>query len=103
MQALLATLADPTRRSMVEALRAGELSAGELERAMRVSQPAASKHLKALRDAGLVQVRNDAQRRLYRLDPRPLAELDAWLGTFRRFWDDRFDGPERRLEEDGRG
>jgi DNA-binding transcriptional ArsR family regulator len=96
-EALLA-LADPLRRQMVEALRHGERSAGEIERSLGVSQPAASKHLRALREAGLVRVRKDAQRRLYRLDPAPLAALDAWLEPYRAFWTDRLNALERHLD-----
>jgi len=84
----------------MDALRAGERSAGEIERALRIPQPAASKHLRALRQAGLVSMRKDAQRRLYRLDPAPLAELDAWLEPYRRFWNDRLDALERHLDQE---
>jgi DNA-binding transcriptional ArsR family regulator len=100
MNAALAALADPTRRMMMEALQAGERSAGEIERAAGVNQPTASKHLRALRQAGLVKVRKDAQRRLYRLDPAPLADLDAWLSPYRRFWSDRLDALERHLDQE---
>ncbi|MBV8684692.1 MAG: winged helix-turn-helix transcriptional regulator [Caulobacteraceae bacterium] len=102
MDAAFAALADPTRRRMVDMLRGGELSAGEIERGVRISQPSASKHLKALREAGLVRMRKDAQRRLYRLDPAPLAALDAWLEPYRDFWSDRLDALERHLEEEDR-
>jgi len=71
MSAIYAALADPVRRQMIGALRDGERSAGEIERRLAISQPAASKHLRALREAGLVRVRKDAQRRVYRLDPAP--------------------------------
>jgi DNA-binding transcriptional ArsR family regulator len=100
MDAAFAALADPTRRRMVEMLRGGELSAGEIERRARISQPSASKHLKALREAGLVRMRKDAQRRVYRLDPAPLAALDAWLEPYRAFWSDRLDALERHLDEE---
>jgi DNA-binding transcriptional ArsR family regulator len=100
MDTAFAALADPTRRRMVEALRAGERSAGEIERALRIPQPTASKHLRALRQAGLVRMRKDAQRRLYRLDPAPLAALDAWLEPYRQFWSDRLDALERHMEEE---
>jgi len=100
MDAVLAALADPTRRSVMEALRAGECSAGEIERALGVSQPATSKHLRALREAGLVHVRKDAQRRVYSLEPQPLAALDAWLAPYRRFWTDRLDALERHLDQE---
>jgi DNA-binding transcriptional ArsR family regulator len=100
MNITLAVLADPVRRTMMDALRHGERSAGEMEQAAGLSQPATSKHLRALREAGLVRVRKQAQRRLYRLDPAPLAELDAWLGTYRSFWSDRLDALERHLEQE---
>jgi DNA-binding transcriptional ArsR family regulator len=100
MDIALASLADPVRRRMIEALRHGERSAGEIERALAIPQPAASKHLRALREAGLVRVRADAQRRLYRLDPAPLAELDAWLEPYRQFWSERLDALERHLDQE---
>jgi DNA-binding transcriptional ArsR family regulator len=79
-----AALADPTRRRIVEMLAARELPAGEIARRFDMTAPAVSQHLKLLRDAGIVQVRRDAQRRIYALDPGGLAELDAWLARFRR-------------------
>ncbi|HEV3089618.1 MAG TPA: metalloregulator ArsR/SmtB family transcription factor [Candidatus Elarobacter sp.] len=81
-----AALGDPTRRKIVEMLLTRELPAGEIARRFDMTQPAVSQHLRLLRDAGLVQVRRDAQRRIYALDPRGLAELDEWLSRFRRFW-----------------
>jgi DNA-binding transcriptional ArsR family regulator len=81
-----AALADPTRRRIVEMLAARELPAGEIARRFDMTPPAVSQHLRLLRDAGLVHVRRDAQRRIYALAPGGLAELDAWLGRFRRFW-----------------
>jgi DNA-binding transcriptional ArsR family regulator len=100
MNAALAALSDPTRRLMIAALRGGERAAGEIERAVGVNQPTASKHLRALRKAGLVRVRKDAQRRLYRLDAAPLVEIDAWLAPYRAFWSDRLDALERHLEQE---
>jgi DNA-binding transcriptional ArsR family regulator len=100
MDAAFAALADPTRRRMIELLRGAELSAGDIERGVQISQPSASKHLKALREAGLVRMRKDAQRRLYRLDPAPLAALDAWLEPYRAFWSDRLDALERHLDHE---
>ncbi|MBA3812014.1 MAG: winged helix-turn-helix transcriptional regulator [Caulobacteraceae bacterium] len=100
MHATFSALADPIRRRMLEALQEGERSAGEIERALEVTQPTASKHLRALREAGLVRVRGDAQRRLYRLDPAPLAELDAWLAPYRRFWNARLDALEQHLDQE---
>jgi DNA-binding transcriptional ArsR family regulator len=93
----LAALADPTRRRIVELLGRGERSAGELVEEFDVSAPAISQHLKALREAGLVRVRVDAQRRIYALDPAGLAEIDAWLASVRRFWVGRLDALERGL------
>jgi DNA-binding transcriptional ArsR family regulator len=95
----LAALADPTRRRIVELLGRGERSAGELVDQFDVSAPAISQHLKALREAGLVQVRVDAQRRIYALDPAGLAEIDAWLASVRRFWSGRLDALERELRK----
>lgn len=100
MDTAFAALSDPTRRRMLETLRAGERSAGDIERTLGAPQPAVSKHLKTLRLAGLVRVRKDAQRRLYSLDPAPLAELDAWLAPYRRFWSDRLDALERHLDQE---
>jgi DNA-binding transcriptional ArsR family regulator len=90
-------LADPTRRRIVELLAEGERSAGDLAAEFTVSRPAVSRHLRVLRQSGLVQVRDDAQRRLYSLDPAPLAELDDWLGRYRRFWAQRLDALETEL------
>ena len=87
----LAALADPTRRGIVALLAAGEVAAGELAAHFPVSRPAVSRHLRVLREAGLVGVRVEGQRRLYALDPRPLAELDAWLAPYRRLWAQRLD------------
>ena len=92
-----AALADPTRRRIVELLSAGERSAGEIVDEFDVSAPAISQHLKALRDAGLVQVRIDAQRRIYTLDPDGLENIDAWLNDIRKFWSSRLDALERKL------
>jgi DNA-binding transcriptional ArsR family regulator len=93
-----AALADPTRRRIVEMLAARELPAGEIARRFDMTPPAVSQHLRLLRDAGLVSVRRDAQRRIYALDPAGLAELDAWLARFRRFWSHRLDALEQALE-----
>jgi DNA-binding transcriptional ArsR family regulator len=90
-------LAEPTRRRIVELLAAGERSAGEIVAEFEVSAPAISQHLKALREAGLVRVRADAQRRIYALDPAGLAEIDGWLERVRRFWGARLDALEREL------
>jgi DNA-binding transcriptional ArsR family regulator len=90
-------LADPTRRRIVEMLAGSELPAGEIARRFDMTAPAVSQHLKLLRTAGLVSVRRDAQRRIYALDPSGLAELDAWLARYRRFWHDRLASLEREL------
>ena len=87
----LAALADPTRRELVELLAAGELAAGELADRFPVSRPAVSRHLRVLREAGLVRARVDGKRRLYALDPRPLRELDDWLEPYRDLWAQRLD------------
>ena len=92
-----AALADPTRRRIVEMLATRELPSGEIARRFDMTAPAVSQHLKLLRDAGLVRVRRDAQRRIYALDPRGLAELDAWIGRYRRFWHDRLETLEQQL------
>ena len=92
-------LAEPTRRRILDLLRDGERPVNELVRMLRVSQPGISKHLRVLREAGLVEVRIDAQRRLYRVRPEPLAEIDAWLAPYRRLWSGRLDALERHLDE----
>ena len=97
MQAF-AALGDPTRQRIVEMLAARELSSGEIARRFDMTAPAVSQHLKLLREAGLIQVRRDAQRRIYALDPTGLEELDAWLARFRRFWSGRLDALERDLD-----
>ena len=91
-------LAEPRRRTILDLLRDGERSVGELVEQMDLSQPAVSKHLRVLREAGLVTVRVAAQRRCYRLRPDPLAEVDAWLAPYRRFWADRLGALERHLD-----
>jgi len=91
-------LAEPRRREILDLLRAGERPVGELVERLSVTQPGVSKHLKVLRDAGLVEVRRDAQRRWYRLRPDPLAEIDAWLAPYRRLWEERLDALERHLD-----
>jgi DNA-binding transcriptional ArsR family regulator len=93
-------LADPHRRQILDLLRDGERPAGDLVDALPLSQPGASKHLRILRDAGLVTVRKDAQRRIYRLAPDRLAELDAWLAPYRKFWSSRLDALEDHLNKE---
>lgn len=91
-------LVDPTRRRILDLLRERERSVNELVALLGVGQPGVSKHLRTLREAGLVAVRQDAQRRWYRLSPAPLAEVDAWLAPYRRLWADRLDALERHLD-----
>jgi DNA-binding transcriptional ArsR family regulator len=98
-----AVLAEPTRRSILDLLREGERPVGDLVDHLAISQPAVSKHLRVLRDAGLVDVRADAQRRLYRLRPEPLAEVDAWLAPYRRLWTQSLDKLERHLQHEEEG
>lgn len=94
-----AVLAEPTRRDILDLLRDGERPVGDLVARLDLSQPLVSKHLRVLREAGLVDVRPDAQRRLYRLRPAPLAEIDAWLAPYRELWSRSLDNLERHLEE----
>ena len=91
-------LAEPRRREILDLLRGGERPVGELVEHLELSQPAVSKHLKVLRDAGLVEVRQDAQRRWYRLRPAPLVEVDAWLEPYRDLWRRRLDALESHLD-----
>lgn len=93
----VAALADPTRRRILELLLEGEVSAGELAESFPVSRPAVSRHLRLLRETGLVSVREEGQRRLYALDARPLAELDAWLTPYRHLWARRLDALDTEL------
>ena len=96
-------LSDPTRRRIVELLAERERSAGELAGEFTTSRPAVSRHLRVLREHGLVRVRGEAQRRVYSLDPAPLAELDAWLGRYRSFWAQRLDALDTQLVRRRRG
>jgi DNA-binding transcriptional ArsR family regulator len=91
-------IAEPNRRAILSLLVSSEQSVGEIERHLRMPQPTVSKHLRVLRDAGFVECTVDAQRRLYRLNPEPLQELDAWLAPFRRFWSAHVDALERHLD-----
>ena len=93
-------LAEPARRHILSLLARGERSAGELATGLTLSQPGVSKHLKILREAGLVTVRGEAQRRLYALRPEPLAEIDAWLEPFRHFWEGRLDALQQHLDQE---
>jgi DNA-binding transcriptional ArsR family regulator len=98
VESSFAILAEPNRRAILRMLAASERSVGEIEHQLRMSQPSVSKHLKVLRDAGFVESRVDAQRRLYRIRPEPLMEVDAWLEPFRRFWSAHVDALERHLD-----
>jgi DNA-binding transcriptional ArsR family regulator len=91
-------IAEPSRRAILSLLVSSQQSAGEIERQLRMPQPTVSKHLRVLREAGFVESTVDAQRRLYRLTPEPLQEVDAWLAPFRRFWSARVDALERHLD-----
>jgi len=91
-------IAEPNRRAILSLLVASEQSVGEIERQLRMSQPAVSKHLRVLRDAGFVEATVDAQRRLYRLKPKPFQQVDDWLAQFRRFWSAHVDALERHLD-----
>ena len=94
----LAVLAEPTRRRIVDALRRADSSVGDLVGVLGMSQPAVSKHLRVLRDAGVVSARIRAQQRIYRLEPGPFRELDAWLAPYRRLWTRHLDKLERHLD-----
>ena len=96
--AALQVLAEPRRLRILELLRDGERPVGELVEGLGVSQPAVSKHLRVLKAAGLVEARTDAQRRLYRIRPEPLAELDDWLASYRELWTTHLDRLEDHLD-----
>ena len=98
MQSVFEVIVEPNRRAILSLLAASERSVGEIERQLRMTQPTVSKHLRVLRDAGFVQSRVDAQRRLYRIQPEPLQEVDAWLAQFRQFWSAHVDALERHLD-----
>jgi DNA-binding transcriptional ArsR family regulator len=98
MMPVFDVLAEPNRRQILDLVRDGERPVGELVAQLGVSQPAVSKHLRILREAGLVEVRGDAQRRLYRVRPEPLQAIDEWLAPYRRLWSERLDALERHLE-----
>ena len=91
-------IAEPNRRAILSLLVSSEQSVGEIERQLGMSQPTVSKHLRVLREAGFVEATVDAQRRVYRLKPEPLQELDARLAPFRRFWSAHLDALERHLD-----
>jgi DNA-binding transcriptional ArsR family regulator len=98
VESTFAIIAEPNRRAILSLLASSERSVGEIERKLRMPQPSVSKHLRLLRDAGFVEARVDAQRRLYRIRPEPLMEVDAWLAPFRRFWSAHIDALERHLD-----
>jgi DNA-binding transcriptional ArsR family regulator len=91
-------IAEPNRRAILSLLASSEQSVGEIERQLEMSQPTVSKHLRVLREAGFVEATVDAQRRVYRLNPEPLQEVDDWLAPFRQFWSAHVDALERHLD-----
>jgi DNA-binding transcriptional ArsR family regulator len=98
VESVFEIIAEPNRRAILSLLASSEQSVGEIERQLRMPQPTVSKHLRVLREAGFVESTVDAQRRLYRLNPGPLQELDSWLAQFRRFWSAHVDALERYLD-----
>lgn len=98
MATTFAVLAEPARRRILDLLRDGPRTVGDLVTGIGLSQPGTSKHLRVLREAGLVHVRRDAQLRIYELRPDPLAEIDAWLAPYRQLWGDSLDALERHLD-----
>src|SRR5229473_5621836 len=101
MESLFEIIAEPNRRAILSLLVSSQQSVGEIERQLRMTQPAVSKHLRVLREAGFVESTVDAQRRLYRLKPEPFQQVDAWLTQFRRFWSAHLDALERHLDRMG--
>jgi DNA-binding transcriptional ArsR family regulator len=98
MESAFEIIAEPNRRAILILLVSSQRSVGEIERQLHMPQPTVSKHLRVLREAGFVESRVDAQRRLYRLKPEPLQEVDAWLAPFRQFWSAHVDALERYLD-----
>ncbi|HXJ19440.1 MAG TPA: metalloregulator ArsR/SmtB family transcription factor [Polyangia bacterium] len=98
MESSFAILAEPNRRAILSLLASAERSVGEMEQRLRMPQTSVSKHLRVLRDNGFVEARVEAQRRVYRLNPKPLQEVDAWLEQFRRFWSRHIDALEKHLD-----
>jgi DNA-binding transcriptional ArsR family regulator len=98
MESAFDIIAEPNRRAILSLLVSSQQSVGEIERQLRMPQPTVSKHLRVLREAGFVESSVDAQRRLYRLKPESLLEVDAWLAPFRRFWSAHLDALERHLD-----
>jgi len=103
MASTFEVLAEPHRRHILDLLRLRDRSVGELVEELPLTQPSVSKHLKVLKESGLVSVRPDAQRRVYRLRPEPLLEIDAWLTPYRAVWADRLDALEQHLTDEGAG
>jgi DNA-binding transcriptional ArsR family regulator len=101
MESAFEIIAEPNRRAILGLLVSAEQSVGEIERQLRMTQPKVSKHLRVLREAGFVEATVDAQRRLYRLKPESLREVDMWLAQFRRFWSGHVDALERHLDRMG--
>jgi len=99
MNSTLTALAEPNRLHIVELLRDGPLTVGEIADRLELHQPQASKHLRVLNDAGIVEVKPVANRRIYKLRPEPFKEMDEWLESFRRIWDERFDRLDDYLRE----
>ena len=91
MEAVVRALADGSRRTLLDTWAGGSATAGELAELLPIARPGVSRHLRVLREAGLVDVRQEAQRRIYSLRPQPLAEVDEWLGRYRAFWEQRLD------------
>jgi DNA-binding transcriptional ArsR family regulator len=98
MESSFSIIAEPSRRAILSLLASAEQSVGDIESQLELSQPSVSKHLRVLREAGFVESRVDAQRRLYRIRPEPLMEIDAWLAPFRRYWSQHLDALERHLD-----
>ncbi len=98
MESTFGVIAEPSRRAILSLLAVSEQSVSQIEVQLRMSQPSVSKHLRVLREAGFVEARVDAQRRIYRIRPGPLEEVDAWLAPFRRFWSAHVDALERHLD-----
>jgi DNA-binding transcriptional ArsR family regulator len=98
MESVFEIIAEPNRRAILSLLASSQQSVGEIEQRLHLPQPTVSKHLRVLREAGFVEATVDAQRRLYRLRPEPLQELDAWLAPFRRFWSAHIDALEEHLD-----
>src|SRR3954453_153561 len=98
MESTFSIIAEPSRRAILSLLASAEQSVGDIEAQLDLSQPSVSKHLRVLREAGFVESRVDAQRRLYRIRPEPLMEIDAWLAPFRRYWSKHLDALERHLD-----